>query len=395
MDAQARIEQIVVIALLLILVIGCFLVLRPFLSALLWALILSFSTWPLYDWLLRTFSGRRTLAAALMTLLVAVVLILPPVAVGSSLADNVAQVVGMVRTLLAQGLPGPPGWAMDLPLIGSGLYDSWRDLSEQGTAWTAVLHPYVDTARDLLLSTGVTLGQGVLQLSLSVIAAFFFFRDGAVGARQLDAAFQRLAGERARSLLAVAGGTIRGVVYGIIGTALAQATLQTIGLWLAGVPAAAFLGFLTFFLSFVPMGPALVWLPATIWLFANGALGWAVFLAIWGFFVVSGVDNVLKPWLISRGSKLPLILVFLGVLGGVVAFGVLGIFLGPDPARARLHAGAGMDRRHGARALRARALTTGAERLRSDGAGGAPAWRAPRPCRDRRPGQEDRRLLFA
>ena len=139
MDAQARIEQMVVIALLLILVIGCFLVLRPFLSALLWALILSFSTWPLYDWLVRVFGGRRTLAAALMTLLVAVVLILPPVAVGSSLADNVAQVVAMVRTLLAQGLPGPPGWVLELPLIGSGLHDWWRDLSEQGTAWTAVL----------------------------------------------------------------------------------------------------------------------------------------------------------------------------------------------------------------------------------------------------------------
>jgi predicted PurR-regulated permease PerM len=329
MDAQARIEQMVVVALLLILVIGCFLVLRPFLSALLWALILSFSTWPVYDWLVRVFGGRRTLAAALMTLLVAVVLILPPVAVGSSLADNVAQVVGMVRTLLAQGLPGPPDWVLEVPLIGSGLHDWWRDLSEQGTAWTAVLHPYIETARNLLLSTGVTLGQGVLQLSLSVVAAFFFFRDGAVGARQLDAAFQRLAGERARRLLAVAGGTIRGVVYGIIGTALAQATLQAIGLWVAGVPAAAFLGFLTFFLSFVPMGPALVWLPATIWLVSKGALGWGVFLAIWGFFVVSGVDNVLKPWLISRGSKLPLILVFLGVLGGVVAFGVLGIFLGP------------------------------------------------------------------
>jgi predicted PurR-regulated permease PerM len=329
MDAQARIEQMVVIALLLILVIGCFLVLRPFLSALLWALILSFSTWPLYDWLVRVFGGRRTLAAALMTLLVAVVLVLPPVAVGSSLASNVAQVVAMVRTLLAQGLPGPPVWVLELPLIGSGLHDWWRDLSEQGTAWTAVLDPYVETARDLLLSTGVTLGQGVLQLSLSVLAAFFFFRDGAAGARQLDSAFQRLAGDRARRLLAVAGGTIRGVVYGIIGTALAQATLQAIGLWLAGVPAAAFLGFVTFFLSFVPMGPALVWLPATIWLFSKGALGWAVFLAIWGFFVVSGVDNVLKPWLISRGSKLPLILVFLGVLGGVIAFGVLGIFLGP------------------------------------------------------------------
>ena len=329
MDAQARIEQIVVIGSLLILTIGCFLVLRPFLSALLWALILSFSAWPLYAWLLRALGGRRTLAATSMTALVAAVLVLPPVAIGSSLADNVAEVAGMVRTLLEQGLPGPPVWVAQLPLLGATLHDYWQELSQQGTGWTDVLHPYFEAGRDLLLSTGVSLGQGVLQLSLSVLAAFFFFRDGAEGARQLDAAILRLAGERARRLLAVAGGTIKGVVYGIMGTALAQATLQTIGLWLTGVPAAAFLGFLTFFLSFVPMGPTLVWLPATIWLFYKGALGWGVFLALWGFCAVSGVDNVLKPYLISRGSKLPLILVFLGVLGGVVAFGFLGIFLGP------------------------------------------------------------------
>jgi predicted PurR-regulated permease PerM len=329
MDAQARIEQMVVIALLLILAIGCFLVLRPFLSALLWALILSFSTWPLYEALVRALGGRRTPAAALMTLLVAVVLVLPPVMVGSGMADSGAKVVAMVRTLLAQGPPGPPAWVVEVPVVGTSLHAFWLSLSAQGAAWTATLQPYLETGRELLLSTGVSLGQGVLQLSLSVLAAFFFFRDGAAGARQLDAAIARLAGERARRLLVVAGDTIKGVVYGIIGTALAQASLQFVGLWLAGVPAAALLGFLTFFLSFVPMGPALVWLPGAIWLFYKGALGWGVFLAVWGFFVVSGVDNVLKPYLISRGSKLPLILVFLGVLGGVVAFGVLGVFLGP------------------------------------------------------------------
>lgn len=329
MDSEARIEQMVVISLLLILAIGCFLVLRPFLSALLWALILAFSTWPLHSRLVRAFGGRRTLAASLMTLLVAAVFILPPVAVGSSLADSVATVVGMSRTLLEQGPPGPPYWIAGLPLIGQPLHDYWLELEQLGTGWTSELQPYLETARDLALSTGVTLGEAVLQLGLSVLAAFFFFRDGAEGARRLFAAFERLVGERAQRLLEVAGSTIKGVVYGIIGTAIAQGSLQAIGLWLAGVPAALFLGFLTFFLSFVPMGPGLVWLPAAIWLFYKGAFGWGIFMTLWGFFAVSGVDNVLKPYLISRGSNLPLILVFLGVLGGVFAFGFLGVFLGP------------------------------------------------------------------
>ena len=202
----------VVIALLLILAIGCFLVLRPFLSALLWALILSFSTWPLYEWLVRALGGRRTPAAALMTLLVAVVLVLPPVMVGSGMADSAAKLVGMVRTLLAQGPPGPPAWVVEVPLVGVGLHDWWLNLSAQGAAWTATLQPYLETGRELLLSTGVSLGQGVLQLSLSVLAAFFFFRDGAAGARHLDQAIARVAGERARRLGAGAGGTLKGGV---------------------------------------------------------------------------------------------------------------------------------------------------------------------------------------
>jgi predicted PurR-regulated permease PerM len=329
MDSQERIEQIVVIALLVLLAIGCLTVLRPFLSALLWALILSFSSWPLYAWLVRRLKGRRTLAASLMTLLVAAIFILPLAAAGTGLADSVAKVGGMIAVLLREGPPGPPAWVAELPIVGTQLTERWLELERLGAGWTAELQPYLEVGLNWLLSLGVRLGEAILQVSMSVLAAFFFFRDGAEGARRLDAAVKRLAGNRAQQLLAVAGGTVRSVVYGVIGTALAQATLQGLGLWLAGVPVAFFLGFLTFFLSFVPLGPPLVWLPAAVWLLYNGAIGWGIFLIGWGFFVVSGVDNVLRPYLISRGSRLPLILMFFGVLGGLMAFGFLGVFLGP------------------------------------------------------------------
>ena len=329
MESQQRIEQIAVIALLVILAVGCITVLRPFLSALLWALILSFSSWPLYAWLVRRLNGRRTLAASLMTLLVAAIFILPLAAAGTGLADSVAKVGSMVAVLLKEGPPGPPAWVAELPIVGTQLTERWLELERLGGGWTAELQPYLDTGLNWLLSLGVRLGEAILQVSLSVLAAFFFFRDGAEGARRLDAAVKRLAGNRAQQLLAVAGSTVRSVVYGVIGTALTQATLQGLGLWLAGVPAAFFLGFLTFFLSFVPLGPPWVWLPAAAWLLYNGAIGWGIFVIGWGFFVVSSVDNVLRPYLISRGSKLPLILMFFGVLGGLMAFGFLGVFLGP------------------------------------------------------------------
>jgi predicted PurR-regulated permease PerM len=329
MESQQRVEQIVVIALLVVLAVGCLTVLRPFLSALLWALILSLSSWPLYAWLVQRLKGQRSLAAFLMTLLVAAVFILPLAAAGTGLADNVAKVGGMIAVLLKQGPPGPPAWVAELPIAGPQLAERWLKLEKLGAGWTAELEPYLDTGLNWLLSLGMRLGEAILQVSLGVLAAFFFFRDGAEGARRLDIVVERLAGHRAQRLLAVAAGTVRSVIYGVIGTALAQATLQGLALWLAGVPAAFFLGFLTFFLSFVPAGPALVWLSAAAWLLYNGAVGWGLFLVGWGFFVVSGVDNVLRPYLISRGSNLPLILMFFGVLGGLMAFGFLGVFLGP------------------------------------------------------------------
>ena len=180
-----------------------------------------------------------------------------------------------------------------------------------------------------LLSHSIALGHGILQLSFSVFILFFFYRDGEALARRMDNAMFRIGGERARDLLKLAGSTVKGVVNGILGTALAQGVLAGIGFLIAGVPGALFLGLATFFLSVVPVGPPLLWLPAAAWLYFQGQVGWAIFMLVWGAAVISSVDNFLKPYLISQGASLPFILVLLGVLGGLVAFGFVGVFLGP------------------------------------------------------------------
>jgi predicted PurR-regulated permease PerM len=123
--------------------------------------------------------------------------------------------------------------------------------------------------------------------------------------------------------------TVRGVMYGMLGTALAQALVAVVGFLIAGVPAVPLLGIGTFLFSLVPVGPPLIWGGAALWLFDQGRPGWGVFMLLWGFFLISGVDNVVKPLLISRGSSLPFLLVLLGVLGGVMAFGFVGLFIGP------------------------------------------------------------------
>ena len=170
---------------------------------------------------------------------------------------------------------------------------------------------------------------GLVQLALSVFIAFFFFRDGEAIIERARGALERLAGERGQRLAAVATLTVRGVVVGILGTALAQGVLMAIGLLLVGIKAAPLLGLVTFFLSPVPVGPPLVWIPAGLWLLQQGSIGSGTFILLWGLLVVSTVDNILKPLIISRGSDLPFVLVLLGVLGGAVAFGFIGVFLGP------------------------------------------------------------------
>jgi len=327
--SQNHVDRIAGIALVAGLMMGCFAILRPFLSAILWAVILSFSTWPVYCWIEQAVRGRKGLAAGLMVGLVAVVLIGPLVFLGASLAEDVTALIEMVRHLLSQGPPHPPAWVAKLPVVGSPLHDRWQAMAGSGAQLTTELMKYLMPLRDWALSSAANLGGGVLSLSLSVFIAFFFYRDGAALSGRLEALFDRVGGKQAPGLLRIAGNTIKSVVYGIIGAALAQGFLAGMGFLIAGVPGALLLGVLTCILSLIPIGPPLIWAPAAIWLFQTGETGWAVFLALWGGLAVSGVDNVIKPYFISQGSRLPFILVFLGVLGGVMAFGILGIFLGP------------------------------------------------------------------
>jgi predicted PurR-regulated permease PerM len=216
--------------------------------------------------------------------------------------------------------------------VGTQLYEYWQGLAHNTAKLLSELSDlgqYLLPAGEWLLRAAAILGQGTLQLALSLFIAFFFYRDGLAGAQRLQGVARRLWGEQGLHMLEVVGATIKSVVYGTIGTAIAQSTLTTVGLWLAGVPGVLLLGFITFLVALTPIGAPLVWFPAALWLFFTGATGWAVFLVLWGIFVVGGADNIIRPYFISRGSDLPFVLVFLGVLGGTLAFGFLGLFLGP------------------------------------------------------------------
>lgn len=324
-----RSDRFLAVLALLVLGVGCALVLWPFLTDLAWAAILASTSWPALLWLDRRLGGRRTLAATLMTLLVTVALIGPVAAVALVMADNLAELGRAAASLVKDGLPDAPDWLAGLPLAGQGIHDYWQQFAHDGARLAAELEKWAEPARGFALVGGKVVGKGLVDLGLSIFLAFFLFLHGEALALRIAVALERLAGARAAYLLGIARGTVSGVIYGILGTALAQGVLAAIGFLVAGVPGAVLLGVATFFLSVVPVGPPLVWGGAAIWLFRQGDPGWAIFVAAWGFFVVSTVDNVIKPFIISRGAKLPFAIVFLGVLGGVLAFGVIGVFLGP------------------------------------------------------------------
>ncbi|MFZ4394411.1 MAG: AI-2E family transporter [Kiritimatiellia bacterium] len=329
MELTRRIEISAGLVLIGLIGAGCLLVVAPFVSSILWAAIICYATWPLHQRVERLCGSRRTLSAAIMTTLVVVITVLPFVLAASALDETMTALLAYIKSVGTHGLPPPPPWVGRVPFVGAYLQTNWAGLSTDSEKGHTFLVMLLDHAKPWLLHRSRDFGIGVMHLCISVFIAFFFYRDGAYLVDRLAEIGKRVLGEYSQHLVRVVGGTIRGVVYGFLGTAMVQGVLATIGYLFVGVPGAVLLGLLTFLLALMPFGPPLVWIPVTAWLVGNGHSGLAVFMAIWGFFVISGIDNILRPYLISRVAQLHIALVFLGALGGILAFGFIGLFLGP------------------------------------------------------------------
>jgi predicted PurR-regulated permease PerM len=308
---------------------GCVLVLYPFLSALLWAGILVFTTWPVVEWLRIHLHLTRGPASIVMVLLAAVVLVLPIALAAPSGADDVTRLRHSIEASLRAGLPDSPLWVFDVPLIGPTVGGLWNRWAADISVMLEALRPYFGILLEGGLGLLLGIANGVLMFVLALFIAFFFYVYGEPIAGRMRQILRRIAGVQADRLITVTGATVRGVVYGILGTALVQGILTALGLWITGVPRPVLLGCVAGLLSVLPIGAPVVWIPAAIWLMASNHLGWGIFLGVYGVVAVSGADSVIRPWFIARGAQLPFLLTVLGVLGGALAFGLLGIFLGP------------------------------------------------------------------
>lgn len=321
--------QLARIALITLLVAGCFLVLRPFMAAILFAAVVCVFTWPFYQRLWSGLGQQDTLAALTMTLLLLLAMIVPMAYLAAHLADAAATLFEQLRPKLEHPQPNAPEWIQDLPLIGTQLNDFWHRIAASHDELMKLLSQFYEPLRNFSLKAVQLVGEGLLQLLLVVFVAFFFYRDGARMATGLIAIVRKLGGELGQEMLVLSCSTVKAVMLGIFGTAIAQAAVALLGFLLAGAPAPVLLAAATFFLSMIPVGPPLVWGGAALWLFNHGDHGWAIFLAVYGLLAISSVDNLVKPILISHSANLPLLLIALGVLGGAITFGFVGIFLGP------------------------------------------------------------------
>ena len=323
-----RLAQIALVALL---IIGCIAVLAPMLGAILFAFVMWICTWPHYaERLLPRLGGRHTLGASLMTLLLVLVMLVPMIFLVGSLVSSADNLIEEIKPRIEQGLPAdPPKFLREVPLFGEDIEANYHRVASNRTELNTLLKQLLDPARRLAIATGKVAANGLLQLALVLFVIFFLYRDGERIANAIYTGARKLGGDLGAEMVDLARGTVVGVMLGIVGTALAQAAVAMIGFLIAGVPGAVLLGFATFFLSMIPVGPPLIWGGAAAWLYSHDQTGWAIFMLIYGVFVISSIDNFVKPILIARGAGIPILLIALGVIGGVLVFGFIGIFLGP------------------------------------------------------------------
>lgn len=329
MSTAAMMPRRLISGLLLALILAlAFTIVRPFLASIAWALILCYVTWPLYVRLRSAMGGRHGIAALAMTTLLALSLVVPLVWLLLLLEG---EVVDLYQALAAQLQHGPlvvPEALRTLPLVGPELE---RIVSRfvSAEALNAELAKYAGDWSSLVTKLIGGAGKNLAKLGFALLTAFFVYRDGEKLLEQVARGIRRLVGERERDYMDAAGATTRAVVYGIVLTAVGQGVLSGIGYWIFGAPSPIFLAAITALVALIPFGTPFAWGAVAAWMAINGDLWGGIGLALWGTLLVSWVDNIIRPLVISSATQIPFIIVMFGVLGGLASFGMVGLFIGP------------------------------------------------------------------
>jgi predicted PurR-regulated permease PerM len=329
-QASSDITRVVLFVLVIgTLLAGSLWTLLPFLSGLIWATTIVIATWPALLRLERLFGGRRSMAVAVMTLAVLLTFIVPFVLAIGTLIDAAQRSPVVLNDFLASGLRPPPAWISQIPFVGADIADAWHTIAAGGPeGLRAAVQPYAGAAAAWAMAAIGGLGRMIVLILLTSLLVAILYSRGEVAARGALALARRLGGETGERTMHLAGQAIRSVALGVVLTALVQSLLVGLGLWVCGIPHAGVLTALAFMLGIAQIGPLPVLALSVIWLYSAGSAGWGTALLIWTV-PVAALDNVLRPVLIRRGVQLPLLLIIGGVIGGLISFGVVGLFVGP------------------------------------------------------------------
>jgi predicted PurR-regulated permease PerM len=312
-----------------ILIATSFWIARPFLMALAWATMIVVATWPLLLHTQAWLGGRRSLAVALMTIVLLLVLVVPLYFGISAIVENAKRIVDWSRSLATFTVPQPPGWVEGLPVIGAKLTARWQELAAaRPEELSARFAPYGQKLVVWFVGQVGSVGLLLVQFLLTVIIAALLYTNGETVVRGAERFARRLAGPQGENAVHLAAQAIRGVALGVVVTAILQSGLVGVGLAVVGVPFATILTAVAFILAIAQIGPAIMLIPIVVWVYSTSGAGWGTGFLVWSIFCCT-IDNLVRPLLIKRGADLPLLLIFAGVIGGLVAFGVIGLFIGP------------------------------------------------------------------
>jgi predicted PurR-regulated permease PerM len=312
-----------------VLIIATLWVLQPFLAAIIWATMVAVATWPVLLRLQAILWNSRALAAIVMTLILLLLFVVPIALAIGTIVQNADQIVEWTKLIATFRIPAPPDWVASLPFVGHQAATAWQQAADSsGKELMGKLAPHAGAMVKWATSKFGSIGLLFVQFLLTVVIAAVMYAGGETAAAAVKRFGRRLAGPRGENIVVLAGQAIRGVALGVGVTAVVQSVLGGIGLAIVGIPFAGLLTAVMLMLCIAQLGPGLVLLPAVIWVYWSGDTGWGTFLLIWSVIVVA-LDNFLRPVLIKLGADLPLLLILAGVIGGLFAFGLVGIFIGP------------------------------------------------------------------
>lgn len=304
-------------------------VLQPFIVPVAWAVIIAYATWPLYHRLRQRLSRYPTLAASMMTLLLTAAFVLPALWLATLLRSEIGVAIAAVTTELRQGTLALPDFIRNLPWIGDDLQRMLDELTGDPETFRVQMNEWVRQGAELAVALIGDVGRNAAKLGFALITVFFLYRDGERVLQQVHRVLHRFLGERVNDYLAAVGSMTKAVVWGLVATALAQGFVAGLGYWWAGVAAPVLLGAITALIAMIPFGTPFAWGTIGVWLLVSGNTAEGIGLLLWGALVVSWVDNLVRPLVISNATRIPFLLVMFGVLGGLAAFGLVGLFLGP------------------------------------------------------------------